>query len=122
MGGQGGQKLIAVLPVFLSRGPANLPPTLLQLCSHPKRQENNKMFARPRPKKSALQPPPKKRKTTHSIEEITFDGSARADYLSGFHKRKLARVKEAQTIAAKKERDEKIRIRKQVGSAKPRRD
>lgn len=74
----------------------------------------DKMFARPRPKKDALQPPPKKRKTTHAIEEITFDRDARADYLSGFHKRKVARIKEAQSIAAKKEREERIQIRKQV--------
>ncbi|KAK0754538.1 nucleolar protein 12-domain-containing protein [Schizothecium vesticola] len=72
------------------------------------------MFARPRPKKDALQPPPKKRKTTHAIEEITFDRDARADYLSGFHKRKVARIKEAQSIAAKKEREERIQIRKQI--------
>jgi hypothetical protein len=74
----------------------------------------NPMFARPRPKKDALQPPPKKRKTTHAIEEITFDRDARADYLSGFHKRKVARIKEAQSIAAKKEREERIQIRRQV--------
>ena len=72
------------------------------------------MFARPRPKKDLLVPPPKKRKTTHAIEEITFDRDARSEYLSGFHKRKVARVKEAQSIAAKKEREERIRLRKQV--------
>jgi len=72
------------------------------------------MFAVPRVKKSALQPPPKKRKTTHKIEEITFDKDARTEYLSGFRKRKQARIKEAKEIAAKKEREERIEMRKQV--------
>jgi hypothetical protein len=73
-----------------------------------------KMFAVPRVKKSALQPPPKKRKITHKIEEITFDKDARTEYLSGFRKRKQARIKEAKEIAAKKEREERIEMRKQV--------
>jgi ribosomal RNA-processing protein 17 len=72
------------------------------------------MFARPRPKKSPLPPPSKKRKATHSIEEISFDNDARADYLTGFHKRKLQRVKNAQEEAAKRARQEKIDTRKQV--------
>ncbi|KAK0652223.1 nucleolar protein 12-domain-containing protein [Cercophora newfieldiana] len=72
------------------------------------------MFAVPRVKKSTLQPPPKKRKTTHKIEEITFDRDARTEYLSGFRKRKQARIKEAKEIAAKKEREERIEMRKQI--------
>ncbi|KAK0626851.1 nucleolar protein 12-domain-containing protein [Immersiella caudata] len=72
------------------------------------------MFAVPRVKKSALQPPPKKRKTTHKIDEITFDKDARTEYLSGFRKRKQARIKEAKEIAAKKEREERIEMRKQL--------
>ncbi|KAJ9142681.1 hypothetical protein NKR23_g6971 [Pleurostoma richardsiae] len=72
------------------------------------------MFAHPRPKKSVLPPPSKKRKTAHSIEEITFDRSARTEYLTGFHKRKQQRIKHAQEIAAEKERKEKIEFRKQV--------
>ncbi|KAK3359236.1 nucleolar protein 12-domain-containing protein [Lasiosphaeria hispida] len=72
------------------------------------------MFAQPRPKKSALGHAPKKRKTTHSIEEITFDKDARTEYLSGFRKRKLARIKEAQAIAAVQAREEKIQVRKQI--------
>lgn len=72
------------------------------------------MFARPRPKKSALPPPPKKRKAESAVEEVNFDFDARQDYLTGFHKRKLQRVKFAQEQAAKKAREEKIEMRKQV--------
>ncbi len=71
-------------------------------------------FPQPRPKKSLLQVPLKKRKINHKIEEIGFDKDARAEYLSGFHKRKQARIKHAQEIAAQKAREEKIEMRKQV--------
>ncbi|KAL7625443.1 hypothetical protein AAE478_004663 [Parahypoxylon ruwenzoriense] len=72
------------------------------------------MFARPRPKKGALPPPLKKRKVQHSTEEIKFDNDARTDYLTGFHKRKLQRVKNAQEQAAQRARQEKIEFRKQL--------
>ena len=73
------------------------------------------MFARPRPKKSALGgPPPKKRKASHAVEEIKFDPDARNEYLTGFHKRKVQRTKRAQEEAAKRARQEKIDLRKQV--------
>lgn len=73
------------------------------------------MFAKPRPKKSPLPPvPSKKRKAAHAIEEITFDNGARAEYLTGFHKRKVQRQKHAQEEAAKKARQERIELRKQV--------
>lgn len=73
------------------------------------------MFAKPRPKKSPLPPAPsKKRKAVHSIEEISFDNSARTEYLTGFHKRKVQRQKHAQEEAAKRARQEKIEMRKQV--------
>jgi len=72
------------------------------------------MFVRPRPKKSLLPPPSKKRKVEHKIEEINFDFSAREDYLTGFHKRKVQRAKAAQEEAAKKAREERIVMRKQV--------
>ena len=68
----------------------------------------------PRPKRSALPPPSKKRKQDHKIEQIDFDFSKREEYLTGFHKRKLQRVKNAQAEAAKKEREEKVQMRKQV--------
>ncbi len=72
------------------------------------------MFAQPRPRKSTLGPPPKKRKSTHTIEEITFDKDARTEYLTGFHKRKQARIKHAQGVAEQKAREERIEMRKQV--------
>lgn len=71
-------------------------------------------FVKPRPKKSLLQPPSKKRKTVHKIMEINFDDTQRADYLTGFHKRKLARAKLAQEQAAKAAREERNVTRKQV--------
>lgn len=71
------------------------------------------MFAKPRPKKSPLPPPSKKRKV-HAIEEIAFDNSAREEYLTGFHKRKVQRQKHAQEEAARRAREEKIEMRKQV--------
>jgi len=71
------------------------------------------MFAKPRPKKSILPPPSKKRKTA-TIEEISFDNDARHEYLTGFHKRKQQRIKHAQEEAAKKARQERIEIRKQA--------
>lgn len=72
------------------------------------------MFAKPRPKKSILPPLTKKRKATPAIEEIAFDNDARHEYLTGFHKRKQQRIKNAQEEAAKKARLERIEIRKQV--------
>jgi ribosomal RNA-processing protein 17 len=62
---------------------------------------------------SKMPPPSKKRKTT-ATEEISFDPSAREEYLTGFHKRKLARIKHAQEENAKKEREEKIRARAEI--------
>ncbi|KAI6090856.1 nucleolar protein 12-domain-containing protein [Hypoxylon rubiginosum] len=72
------------------------------------------MFARPRPKKGLLPPPSRKRKAQHTIEEIKFDNDSRADYLTGFHKRKLQRAKNAQEQAARQARQEKIELRKQI--------
>ncbi|EAQ86451.1 hypothetical protein CHGG_07704 [Chaetomium globosum CBS 148.51] len=71
------------------------------------------MFAQPRVRKTAPAPP-KKRKTTHAIEEITFDKDARSEYLTGFHKRKQARIKHAQEVAEQKAREERIEVRKQI--------
>ena len=65
-------------------------------------------------KTANMVPPPKRRKKTSAIEEISFDFSAREDYLTGFHKRKLQRIKHAQEEAAKKEREERIAARKRV--------
>ena len=73
-------------------------------------------ITRPREKKNPLAVPPrKKRKADFAIEEINFDDSARSDYLTGFHKRKVQRQKQAQEIATEKARIEKIALRKEVG-------
>ena len=74
------------------------------------------MFSRPRAKATAP-PPTKKRKLTSAIEEIAFDPSAREDYLTGFHKRKLQRIKHAKEEAAKREREELLTARKIVSVA-----
>lgn len=65
-------------------------------------------------KTASVAPPPKRRKKAPAIDEISFDFSAREDYLTGFHKRKLQRIKHAQEEAAKKERQERIAARKRV--------
>jgi ribosomal RNA-processing protein 17 len=57
--------------------------------------------------------PPKKRKHA-KIEEISFDADARQEYLSGFHKRKQARVKAAQEAAAIKEKEDRKAQRREV--------
>ncbi|EXJ96476.1 hypothetical protein A1O1_01602 [Capronia coronata CBS 617.96] len=61
-------------------------------------------------------PPPTKRRRTEPtvVEEITFDPAARQEYLTGFHKRKLQRAKQAQEIAEKKARAERIVERKKL--------
>lgn len=63
---------------------------------------------------SAIVHPRKRRKLTSAIEEIAFDFNAREDYLTGFHKRKLQRIKHAKEEATKKEREERITARKIV--------
>ena len=94
----------------------NLQAPPYQLCTNPASNsgfEPFKMFAQPRIRKVAP-PPPKKRKATHAVEEITFDKDARAEYLTGFRKRKQARIKHAKEIAEEKAREERIEMRKQV--------
>ena len=48
------------------------------------------------------------------MDELTFDFDARQDYLTGFHKRKVQRIKHAQEEAAKKEKEEKVVNRREV--------
>jgi ribosomal RNA-processing protein 17 len=72
------------------------------------------MFAHLRPKKGHSAPPLKKRKRDYSIQEIKFDNEARAEYLTGFHKRKQARIKHAQDVAVEKEKQERIETRRRV--------
>lgn len=73
----------------------------------------SKTMVHPRTKKD-LGPPPKKRKVNPSIPEITFDSTARADYLTGFHKRKVQRIKHSQDNAIKRAKEEKIEQRADV--------
>lgn len=63
-----------------------------------------------------MAPPFKRRKVLPNahVEQLTFDPTARNDYLTGFHKRKQARIKHAREAAAKKEREERVRERRQV--------
>jgi len=60
-------------------------------------------------------PPDKKRKIkTITEEKIEFDPAAREEYLTGFHKRKVARRKFAEDEIAKKDKEEKLRFRRAV--------
>jgi ribosomal RNA-processing protein 17 len=62
-----------------------------------------------------MPPPSKKRKLNVVVpEKIDFDPTAREEYLTGFHKRKVARQKHAQEEAAKREKEEKLRFRREV--------
>ncbi|TQS36274.1 hypothetical protein Golomagni_03282 [Golovinomyces magnicellulatus] len=72
------------------------------------------IFRHPRPKKVLLLHTNKKRKTGHKIENISFDTSSREEYLSGFHKRKVARVKAAQAEAERKLKEERKLTRKKL--------
>ncbi|KAF2832089.1 hypothetical protein CC86DRAFT_442480 [Ophiobolus disseminans] len=62
-----------------------------------------------------MAPPNKKRKINVTApEKIEFDPSAREEYLTGFHKRKVARQKFAQEEIAKREKEEKLRFRREL--------
>jgi hypothetical protein len=62
----------------------------------------------PRPNKKGKTAPVKRE------EEITFDRAARTEYLTGFHKRKLQRIKAAKETAAAIEKQAKAEAKKQV--------
>ncbi|KAL9096193.1 MAG: hypothetical protein Q9165_001716 [Trypethelium subeluteriae] len=55
----------------------------------------------------------KKRKVV-PVEEISFDEAAREEYLTGFHKRKQQRIKQAQEQATRREQDERNKERKEM--------
>ncbi|KAF2876806.1 nucleolar protein 12-domain-containing protein [Massariosphaeria phaeospora] len=62
-----------------------------------------------------MPPASKKGKTSSSApDQISFDPSAREEYLTGFHKRKQARIKHAQDEAAKREKEEKVTFRREL--------
>lgn len=70
----------------------------------------------PAPKRRRLHPPPR---SSASDAVITFDTTARHDYLTGFHKRKQARIQHAREIAARRAKDERLRERKEVSFLTP---
>ena len=72
------------------------------------------MYARKRKVDLSIPPPKRRKNKTPAIEEIAFDVSAREDYLTGFHKRKLQRAKQAREQATERERLEKIEARKKA--------
>ena len=61
-------------------------------------------------------PPPTKRRRLDpsAVEEISFDLSARQEYLTGFHKRKVQRTKAAQEAAQRRAKEELLDHRKKV--------
>ncbi|KAI9795886.1 MAG: hypothetical protein M1833_006613 [Piccolia ochrophora] len=62
-----------------------------------------------------MAPPAKRRKkSAPTVEEISFNPEAREEYLTGFHKRKVQRIKHSQELAAKKERADKLEERRQL--------
>jgi ribosomal RNA-processing protein 17 len=66
-----------------------------------------------------MAPQAKRRKTESATEEISFDPTARHDYLTGFHKRKQQRIKLAQEYAEQRAREEKREERKKVFASYP---
>ncbi|KAL9057607.1 MAG: hypothetical protein Q9162_002222 [Coniocarpon cinnabarinum] len=62
-----------------------------------------------------MPPSAKRRKLqNHGVEEVKFDFDARQQYLTGFRRRKQARIQHAQKVAAEKGRQAKIEDRKQL--------
>ncbi|KAF2454959.1 nucleolar protein 12-domain-containing protein [Lineolata rhizophorae] len=59
-------------------------------------------------------PPPSKRRKTSAVDEITFDDKDRTDFLTGFRRRKQARIRHAQEVAAQKEKEERQRERREL--------
>ena len=58
----------------------------------------------------------KRRKLASKVEEVNFDADARHEFLTGFHKRKQQRIKNAQSIAERRAREERVQDRKKVCS------
>ncbi|KAH0551218.1 hypothetical protein GP486_007468, partial [Trichoglossum hirsutum] len=56
----------------------------------------------------------RRKKDGSTVEEVVFDTSARADYLTGFHKRKQQRIKRAQEEAVRRSKAEKLTERKRL--------
>ncbi|KAK3700105.1 hypothetical protein LTR37_016108 [Vermiconidia calcicola] len=58
--------------------------------------------------------PPKKRPRLDQPTELIFDPAARQEYLTGFHKRKLQRIENARDAAMKREKEERVKDRRQL--------
>ena len=58
--------------------------------------------------------PVAKRRKLEKVDEIKFDPEARQEYLTGFHKRKLQRIENAKEAAVKRDKEERLRERRQV--------
>ena len=72
------------------------------------------MFAPIRLFPYAMPPSSKRRKLNSAPEVIVFDASAREEYLTGFRKRKQARIRRAQEQAAKIKKEERDRERREL--------
>ena len=68
----------------------------------------------PRRKINTMPAPKKGAKLVPKIDEIKFDRDARSEYLTGFHKRKLQRIKAAKEAAEAVDKVAKVDARKQV--------
>jgi hypothetical protein len=58
--------------------------------------------------------PSKRAKSSQQPAEISFDRASRHEYLTGFHKRKLLRVKKARELAEERDREMARRERGRV--------
>ncbi|KAF3916653.1 hypothetical protein ABW20_dc0104783 [Dactylellina cionopaga] len=77
-----------------------------------------KPYAKPGAPLPAAHKSKKRKRDGNQLEEITFDRTARQEYLTGFHKRKLARIKAAQEEAEKRGREERIEARRKLREAR----
>lgn len=55
-----------------------------------------------------------KQKAKHRVEEVVFDPALRAEYLTGFHKRKVERQKKAKEYNVEQERLARLEERKRI--------
>ncbi|KAB8337104.1 hypothetical protein FH972_021408 [Carpinus fangiana] len=110
-------------PTYTSPSQSLTPPTLNSLPDSnqpptPPKEPSNKPTpsTKATPTQQTMPPPaPKRRKLDprkHALEEVTFDPAARAEYLTGFQKRKQQRAKAAQETAARKAREQAIADRR----------
>lgn len=56
----------------------------------------------------------KKKQKKEQVKEVLFDDTARREFLTGFHKRKLARKEAGKAKALEKERQHRLEERREV--------